>query len=137
MSLIHYQPWTLINRLHREFDQADSAPRGPWTPAVDVLEEAERFVVHADLPGVDPKDIHVTAEDGVLLIRGTRAFAAREQGEGYERRERVAGAFERRFTLPETVRSEAITARHVNGVLEVALPKQAQPQPRRVNVEVN
>ena len=139
MSLIHAQPWTLFNQLHRTLEAAGTEPdvQARWSPAVDVLEEADRFVVHADLPGVDPKEIHVTAEDGLLVIRGTRALPLREQKTGYERRERAAGAFQRRCTLPETVNSEAITARYVSGVLEVALPKQAQPQPRRVNIEVN
>lgn len=147
MNIIHYQPWGLMNRLHREIDQifgenaAATAAAGDtlaaWTPAVDVHEETDRFVVRADLPGVEPADIQVTAEEGVLTIRGTRKAEQRTEKSGYERFERVTGSFLRRFTLPETVHSEAIKARHVNGVLELTLPKQAKPEPKRIAIDVH
>jgi HSP20 family protein len=147
MNIIHYQPWTLFNRLHREIDQAlgENAAATPaagetfaaWTPAVDVHEEADRFVVRADLPGVESADIQITAEEGVLTIRGTRKAEQRTEKAGYERLERVTGSFLRRFTLPETVQSDAIKARHVNGVLELSLPKQAKPEPKRISIEVH
>lgn len=150
MTLVSYQPWTRsFNRLHRQFDHlfgdsiAAPATQGEvnttrWSPAVDVHEEASQFTVRADLPGVEAKDIQVTADNGVLTIRGERHLEKRErQQDGYERLERVAGTFERRFTLPDTVRADEIRARHTNGVLEVVIPKQPAAEPRRVNVEVN
>jgi HSP20 family protein len=148
MTLVSYQPWTRsFNRLHRQIDQllgdntaaaAEGSTTARWSPAVDVLEEASQFTVRADLPGVEGKDIQVTADNGVLTIRGERHLEKREtQQGGYERYERVAGAFLRRFTLPDTVRADEIRARHSNGVLEVIIPKQPAVEPRRVNVEVN
>ena len=147
MNIIRYQPWTLMNRLHREIDQifgdaltpaaADQQTLADWTPAVDVHEEADRYVVRADLPGVDSKDIQVTADDGVLTLRGTRASEKRAEQKGYERIERVTGSFLRRFTLPENVQAGEIRARHANGVLELSLPKQARVEPKRVAIEVN
>jgi len=147
MNIIRYQPWTLMNRLHREIDQVfgdayagqntDQQALADWTPAVDVHEEADRYVVRADLPGVEPKDIQVTADDGVLTLRGTRAQEKRTAQKGYERFERVTGSFLRRFTLPENVQAGEIRARHVNGVLELSLPKQARVEPKRVAIEVN
>jgi HSP20 family protein len=147
MNIIHYQPWTLMSRLHREIDQvfgdsaAPSAAEGQtlaaWTPAVDVHEEADRFVVRADLPGVDSTDIQVTADAGVLTIRGNRKVEQRSEKQGYERLERVTGSFLRRFTLPESVHSDAIKARHANGVLELTLPKQAKPQPKSIAIDVH
>ena len=147
MNIIRYQPWTLMNRLHREIDQifgdaytaptADQQALADWTPAVDVHEEADRFVVRADLPGVDSKDIQVTADDGVLTLRGTRNAEKRTEQKGYERIERVSGTFLRRFTLPENVQAGEIRARHANGVLELSLPKQARVEPKRVAIEVN
>jgi len=147
MNIIRYQPWTLMNRLHREIDQvfgdayaspnADQQSLADWTPAVDVHEEADRYVVRADLPGVESKDIQVTADDGVLTLRGTRAQEKRTEKKGYERFERVTGSFLRRFTLPENVQTGEIRARHVNGVLELSLPKQARVEPKRVAIEVN
>ncbi|MDE2221176.1 MAG: Hsp20/alpha crystallin family protein [Gammaproteobacteria bacterium] len=146
MNIVRYEPWRLVGKLHRELDQlfgdtfantADGNQIVAWTPSVDVHEEPDRYTVRADLPGVEAKDIHVTAEEGVLTIRGSRRIEQRENHKGYERLERVAGDFLRRFSLPENARAEEIKARHANGVLEVVIPKTPVVEPRRVNVEVN
>ncbi|HTT01164.1 MAG TPA: Hsp20/alpha crystallin family protein [Steroidobacteraceae bacterium] len=144
MTLIHYEPWGLAGRLQRTFEQvlantlarADAADASvAWIPSVDVHEEPERFVVRADLPGVDAKDIEITAEDGVLTLRGARGSEKTEQHDGVTRVERVAGRFLRRFTLPETAQTDAISAKQTNGVLEVSIPKQTKPEPRRIKID--
>jgi HSP20 family protein len=147
MTLTRYEPWTAMSRLHQQLDQlfgdtfrtpeAASASNVAWVPAVDVHEEADRFVVRADLPGVELADIEVTAEDGILTIRGERRSERRENGQGYERIERTSGSFCRRFTLPETAQAEAIKAKHLNGVLEVSIPKQPKVEPRRIKIDGN
>ena len=129
MTLVSYEPWTLVNRLHRQLDQVfnrtsdtaetTSAPSVSWIPRVDIYEEAQRFVVLADVPGVEAKDIDITADKGVLTIRG----------------ERTSGSFLRRFTLPDSANTESITAKQTNGVLEVSIPKHPQVQPRRISVD--
>jgi HSP20 family protein len=91
--------------------------------------------VAADLPGVDGKDIEVTADKGVLTIRGERRSESKTSADGFERVERATGSFLRRFSLPESADAEAIKARHVNGVLEVTIPKRPQEQPRRISVQ--
>ncbi len=146
MTLVTYEPWSLLNRLHRQLDQtfnktaAAAASASPstvsWVPRVDVYEEPERFVVLADVPGVESKDINITADKGVLTIRGERRSEKKASDQdGYERIERVTGTFLRRFTLPETANTESITAKQNNGVLEISIPKQPQVQPRRIAVE--
>lgn len=137
MNIAIREPWGLLNRLNRELDGFVGAPAGAvaFIPAVDVHEEKERFVVKADLPGVKPEDIEVTAEKGILTLRGERKSEKKDAAEGYERLERVSGSFTRRFALPENVQADAIKARFVNGVLEVAIPKQPQVAARRVTVE--
>ena len=145
MTLVRYEPWRLINRLHQQLDQAfgdtfgapeaSSAANVDWLPAVDIHEEPERFVVRADVPGVEAKDIDITAENGVLTLRGERRGEHRENGKGYERLERVSGSFVRRFTLPDTANTEQIKAKQTNGVLEITIPKQPQVQPRRISIE--
>jgi HSP20 family protein len=147
MTLIRYEPWQVMGRLHRQIDQifgdsfASPAATGEnsvaWIPTVDIHEEPEKFVVKADLPGVDPKDISITAENRVLTLRGQRTFERSENQKGFERLERVEGSFLRRFTLPNNVQDDQIKARHVNGVLEVTIPKVATPEPRRVSVETH
>lgn len=147
MTLTRYEPWTAMSRLHQQLDQlfgdtfgtpaAASASNVAWVPAVDVHEEQDRFVVRADLPGVEQKDIEITAEDGILTIRGERRSERRESDSGYERIERTSGTFLRRFTLPETAQADAIKAKHVNGVLEVSIPKQPKIEPRRIKIDAN
>jgi len=144
MTLVRYEPWRLVNRLHRDFGSFFGAAAAPadassasvaWLPSVDVSEEEQRFVVHVDLPGVDKKDIEITAEKGVLTIKGERRSEVKSNDKTYERVERVAGTFVRRFTLPETAQAEGITAKQTNGVLEVSIPKQPQAQPKRIEVQ--
>jgi HSP20 family protein len=135
MTVVRYEPWALINRLHRELDQAfDAGREATWTPAVDIHEEAGRFVVHADLPGVKPADIEVTAEKGVLTLRGERNFERKDDDGHYSRVERVRGKFVRSFTLPENVATAEIKAQFKDGVLELTIPKIAKPEPRKIEV---
>jgi len=91
--------------------------------------------VRADLPGVKLDDVEITADKGVLAIRGERKTEQREKSEGYERVERVSGGFTRRFALPENVLADNIKARYTDGVLEVSIPKQPVQQARRVAIE--
>jgi HSP20 family protein len=137
MTVVRYEPWTLLNRLRRELDQSFDtvAHDASWTPAVDIHEEAKQFVVRADLPGVKPADIEITAEKGVLSLRGSRNFEQRSDDGHYSRVERVSGKFVRTFTLPENVQTDEIKAQFKDGVLELTIPKVAKPEPRRIEVQ--
>lgn len=141
MTVVRYEPWALVSRLQKDIDRLFGAPHttaaesGAWLPPVDIHEEAGQFVLSVDLPGVDPKAVEITSEQGVLTIRGQREPVQREAREGYRRVERMSGAFQRRFSLPETADTQNIKAKAVNGVLEVAIPKLAQVQPHRITVE--
>ncbi|NIR29384.1 MAG: Hsp20/alpha crystallin family protein [Gammaproteobacteria bacterium] len=147
MAITRYEPWSLLNQLQREIDQLyenrgtlagageSSAATSDWIPAVDIQEDADRYVIHADLPGVDSKDIDVTMENGMLTIKGERRFESEEERAGYKRVERAHGSFYRRFSLPDTVAADKISARTNAGVLEVVIPKQEKVQPRKISVE--
>ncbi len=142
MTIVSYEPWALVSRFQRQFDRAvakdaegTASASVSWIPNVDIHEEAERFLVVADVPGVDGKDIEITAEKGVLTVRGERRSEKKASADGYERVERASGTFLRRFTLPETADAEAIKASHVNGVLEISIPKRPQEQPRRITIQ--
>lgn len=142
MSTICYEPAGLFRQLNSEINrflniprtQAGARPERDWIPAVDVREEAGRYVLIADIPGVDRKDIELTLEKGVLTISGERPAAEENARDGYRHRERVLGSFARRFTLPDTVDTANISATVRDGVLEVGIPKQARPEPRKVTV---
>ncbi len=150
MALTTYEPWSLLDRFQREMnrmgynDQAvvnngdsdySNVVTCHWRPAVDIKEEADRFLITADLPGVDPKDIEITMDNGVLTIKGERHSEASEEKEGYKRVERVSGNFYRRFSLPDTADAERIEATGKDGVLTVVLPKHEKVQPRRISVK--
>jgi HSP20 family protein len=145
MNVAFHEPWRLVNRLHRDLDRLMGTPVAAgedetsgvanWIPAIDIREEEKQFVLFADLPGVDPAQIEVTLDNGVLTIRGRRELAERDERSGYRRVERVSGEFFRRFGLPDTADSQSVKARYANGVLEVSIPKQPQVLPRKISVE--
>jgi HSP20 family protein len=148
MNVVRYDPWQVLNETRSELDRLfgrmpnlinegdqSKVATSHWTPAVDIREEADKYVLQADLPGVDPKDIEITMENGMLTIKGERKLETQENHEGYTRLERVRGIFHRRFSLPETANPEKISARSNNGVLEICIPKQEKVQPRRISIE--
>ena len=143
MSLVRYDPWSLLDQLRREMDrsyeargdEAGISTASDWVPAVDIKEEADSFLIRADVPGVDPKAIEVHAENGMLTIQGERESEKKEEKEGYKRVERVYGSFFRRFSLPDTADTDKISAKSNNGVLEIRVPKHEKVQPRKITVE--
>jgi len=145
MTLVRYKPWGMLDQLHREMDQmfnrqaADETDRSfvtsDWAPAVDIKEDADKFLIIADIPGVDPKDIDVHMEDGILTIKGERETESKEERDGYKRVERSRGSFYRRFSLPETANADKINAKSKHGVLEITIPKQEKATPRKISVQ--
>lgn len=116
-------------------DGDDSAvATAQWQPRVDIKEESGRFVIYADLPGIEPSDIEVSMDKGILTIRGERRSEASEETERFSRIERRYGSFHRRFALPDSADAEGITAQGRNGVLEIAIPKRPETTPRRIQV---
>lgn len=125
VNLNRYEPWALFNDfLAATGPVAASERKFAWLPSVDVHEEAGRFVVRADLPGVEQRDIEITADNGVLTLRGVRRFEGRGEAK-----------FLRHFTLPEDAQAAEIKAKHSNGVLEISIPKQPKLEPKRITVE--
>ncbi|MDH5190847.1 MAG: Hsp20/alpha crystallin family protein, partial [Gammaproteobacteria bacterium] len=113
----------------------DNVVTSDWAPAVDIKEEADRFVIHADIPGVDSKDIDIHMEDGILTIKGERESEKKEERDGYKRIERAFGTFYRRFSLPDTANPEKISAKNKNGVLEISIAKQEKGLARKIEIE--
>ena len=144
MSLMKYDPFfgvrqlqDDINRLFSGYSSNDSSGvTADWIPSVDINEYDEKFQLFVDVPGVDPKDVEITLESGVLTITGERFAQAEKAEENVVRRraERGTGRFYRRFILPETVDADNVKATDRHGVLEIVIPKQARAQPRRIKV---
>lgn len=147
MAIRHYESFDLLNQLQREvnrlfqgnspqYTQAEAGlATSDWAPAVDIKEETDRFVIYADVPGVESKDIEVTLDNGTLTLKGHRKSSKTQEQQGYKRVERVSGGFLRRFTLPNTVDTAKVSARSQNGVLELVIPKSQQAQSRKITVE--
>jgi HSP20 family protein len=144
MSLVKYDPWLGarelqkdINRLFSNWNTNDSSGvTADWIPSVDINEFDDKFQLYVDVPGVDPKDVEITLESGVLTIAGERFMQAEKEAENviHRRTERGSGRFYRRFILPDTVDAERVKATDRHGVLEILIPKQAKAQPRRIEV---
>jgi len=147
MSISRYNPWNPVGLqdelkqvLDRFFGEGESdqsnVVTSQWVPRVDIKEEDERFVIFVDVPGVDPQDIEINMDKGILSIKGERRLA-REQNERYSRVERAHGMFYRRFALPDSANPDGITASGKLGVLEIAIPKRPETTPRRISINVN
>jgi len=144
MNIARFEPWTFVDLLRRDLDRLADPRRGvssdhdsvaDWVPAVDIFEEKNRYLLRADVPGVNPEDITVSMENGILNVAGERRAEERSEEVNAQRLERVAGRFFRHFTLPESTDAEAITAKCSNGILEVSIPKLPEVQARRITVE--
>lgn len=146
--IVRWTPWQDLNRLQREMNTLfenraaattnapNEAPMCDWLPAVDVYEDTERYVVTAELPGFDPKQVDVKVEDNRLTLRGERKLEREEKKENYHRVERAYGTFTRTFTLPTTVDVTKITAEYKHGLLHVSIPKKPEVTPKQVTVKV-
>ena len=138
MRLVRYNPWSLLNELQGELHSfvlpgagAECAEVAHWTPALDIAEESSRFVIRSDLPGVDPEEIELTVDDGVLTLRGERSI----ERDNCSHAERARGAFCRSISLPPAADPEGIEASYDKGVLEIALHKREQAVSRKIRIE--
>jgi HSP20 family protein len=148
MALVSYDPWGTLSKLQDEVNRAfqsriggleqsdnSSVATSNWIPAVDIEEQTERFVITADVPGVEPEQIEITMENGILTIKGERREQRNVEESGFRRVERVSGSFYRRFSLPDSADPERITAHGKNGVLEIVIPKGEKAKARRISVK--
>lgn len=148
MNIVRHRQWPvqgnnlqeeIKNVFDRFFDTGDSdessVVTSHWVPRVDIKEESERFVIYADLPGLEPGHIEVQMDKGILTIKGERTSESPGQSERFARIERRYGSFHRRFALPDSADAEGIEAKGSNGVLEISIPKKPESAPRRIQVE--
>lgn len=145
MSLVRYNnPWSLIDQLQRELlnpaltkvnDDDANAATASWAPSVDISETDKEYKLVADIPGVNPDDIDISMEKGVLTIKGERNTENVEENENFRRVERLSGTFYRRFTLPDSADADKIAAKSEHGVLTITIPKQEVALSRRIEVQ--
>ena len=129
----------LIDRfLKPSGDWSDPEPttRGEWWPAVEGSVKDDSYVFRVALPGVDPKDVHVSLTKNVLTIKGERKLQTEGARGQYFARELTYGAFERSFSLPEGVDPSKIHASYSNGMLELKVPAPQAAAPKKIEIQV-
>lgn len=145
-QMIRFSPATDIRRMQTEFDRLfgnlfpaartedPEAETAVWAPRVDLVENEEAYLIHADLPGLSKEEVNVNYHDGVLSISGDRRTEEYEEKDNCVRLERAYGRFYRSFTLPKTVNDKQIEAGYKDGVLTVRVPKAEESKPRRITI---
>lgn len=122
-----------IDRLFEDVGEASSG--GRWMPATDVREDTDSIDIDVELAGIDPGDVEINVENGILTVSGEKRTEKKEGKEGqYHSVERRYGSFVRSFQLPQGVDESKITANFDHGLLTVEIPKSALPQPRRIQI---
>lgn len=125
-----------VNRMFREaFGQQGPASAGAFTPALDVEEDDERFILHVELPSVAVEDVEVSLEENVLTIAGERRFYDDRTADGFRRIERNFGRFHRAVRLPDRVAPDQVEATHRDGLLTITVPKAEEAKPRRIQIQ--
>jgi HSP20 family protein len=145
LNLVRWNPWREINslpfRLDRLFDEPffqtgrlDADGLGVWNPLVDLYEKDENYVIKAELPGMNKKDISIDVKDRLLTLSGERSFDNEVKDDHYYRRERSNGKFHRVFTLPVDVDADKISATFKDGVLTIEIPKPEKAKVKQIAV---
>jgi HSP20 family protein len=129
-----------LNRLFEEslmnkMGQASVCESGTWTPVVDIYEDNDEFIIHAELPGLSQKEVDISINNNTLVLKGIKKFPFEIKEEHFHRLERVYGEFRRDFTLPGTVDIEQIKATFENGLLKILLPKVAVSKPKKISID--
>lgn len=145
MQLIRWTPqrnaWRVHDTMNRLLDDFfaptlnnDQLSVQNWNPSADVYEEGDHYVVKAELPGVDKKNIHVDVQENVLILKGERSNGNEVKEENFYRKEIAYGTFERSFALPDGVDADKIKADYNDGVIKITIPKPETMQPRKISV---
>jgi HSP20 family protein len=132
---------TMQREIDRMFDRfrggtLDDSGTTAFMPVVDIIKGANQYDIRVELPGVKKEDVKITIQNDVLTIRGEKKQETQKKGENVHRVERSYGAFQRSFTLPTSVKSEAIEASYDNGILNISLPKAEEAKPKEIEVKL-
>ncbi len=125
-----FDPFSEIDRLASVLIQSRPGPR---VMPVDLYRDGDRYILSADLPGVDPGSVDIDVDGQLLTIRAQRS-AARADGAKWLLQERPAGTYLRQFSIGEGVDSANISASYEDGVLRLVIPVSERAKPRKVQV---
>ncbi len=146
MELIPWKPFRELGSLRKEMDSlwdrffggalSTGLLREAWVPSVDISETKEGFVVKAELPGLDARDVNVNISGDILTIKGEKKTEREQKDEHLHCVERYSGTFQRSFQLPSSVKADKIEARFDKGVLEITLPKAKEAKAKEIEIKV-
>jgi HSP20 family protein len=129
--------WRPLSRMMEEFlNNTHPSEMSLWGPNVDIVENQDGFEIHAELPGVKQDEVKITLHDNVLTLSGEKKQEVKEDKDNVLRIERNYGRFERSFSLPTTVKADAVRASYEDGVLKIALPKAETAKARQIQIEI-
>ncbi len=106
-----------------------------WIPAFDITENEKEYIVTAELPGMDAKDVDVTLSEGILSVKGEKKHEKEDKGENFHRIERRYGSFHRSFRIPGKVKSDKVDASYKDGILKLTLPKEEGSETKKIEVK--
>jgi len=129
--------WAGLTGFFNELMPSMMKEHGEMMPAFDISEADDHFVVKADLPGIDPKNLDISLTGNVLTIRGEKKEEREEKNERYYTLERQFGSFTRSFMLPADVKEDGIEASYKGGVLRVNIPKSERAKQKKIPVKMN
>lgn len=128
-------PYSLARELLNWDPFVSGRPASAFAPTFEVKETTDAFVLRADVPGVEEKDLDIAVHNGVLTVSGSRQAEERKDGESYAIYERQYGSFSRSFALPELADGEKIDAKLANGVLTLSIAKKERAKPRKIEIK--
>ena len=127
-------PYSLARELLNWDPFFTARPASAFAPAFEVKETTDAFILKADVPGVEEKDLDIAVHNGVLTVSGSRQAEERKDGESYAIYERQYGSFSRSFALPDLADGDRIAANLTNGVLTLTVAKKAEAKPRKIAI---
>jgi len=146
MEIVTWRPFGGLSSFRNEMDRLWNRFSGEtpfartfnemWSPSVDISETKDDFVIKAELPGLEAKDVNVSISGDILTIKGEKKAEEEEKDEHYHRVERYSGSFQRVFQLPSGVKADKIEANFDKGVLKVTLPKVEEAKKKEIEVKV-
>jgi HSP20 family protein len=138
MSLIKWSPFFQPFEEFDKYFDGMPVPHGgkSLVPAVDIYEANDHVVVETALPGVDPKNVEVTVENGILTISGSTERKTEVEEKDYYRKEIRSGSFMRQVALPAGVLEGEAKAKFHDGMLKIELPKKEEPKAKKISIDV-
>ncbi len=132
----HMPSRDLFDRFFDDWDLPSLfSEKNEWSPAFDIAENDKEYVVSAELPGIDIKDVEISLSDGILSVKGEKKHEKEDKSEGYHRVERRYGSFHRSFRIPGKVESDKVDASYKDGILKVLLPKAEGTETKKIEIK--